>query len=224
MAGLEVQIGADIKDFQKKIKEVESDVQQLANEKAIQIRLGLDTKEISAQIKDAKKTLTDLKQTARDTGASFQKDLAPKVANGGNALMQFSRIAQDAPFGIIGIGNNITATVEAFGHLQKSTGSAGSALKAVASSMLGSGGILLAVSLVTTGLTYMAQNGITVGDVFNKLTGTFDKNAKALSEIGSEAAKNSKEENSSLNAYVAAASNVNLKMRDRLIAVKKLQD
>jgi len=189
---------------------------QLAN-------LKRDEKESAVATADLRKELSNLKREQKDLGGSFST-AGKKIADGGNALNQFSRIAQDAPFGIQGIGNNITATVEAFGHLQKSTGSTGAALKAVASSMLGSGGILLAVSLVTTGLTYMAQNGITVGDVFDKLTGTFDKNAKALSEIGSEAAKNSKEEISSLNAYVAAASNVNLKMSDRLIAVKKLQD
>lgn len=221
---LEVQIGADIIDFKKKFDEVEDDIQKLANEKAIQIKLGMDTKEITAQIKDAKKYLADLKQTAKDTGVSFQKDFAPKVANGGNALMQFSRIAQDAPFGIMGIGNNITATVEAFGHLQRETGSAGAALKSVASSMLGSGGILLAVSLVTSGLTYMSQKGLTVGDVFNKLTGDFDEARRAMQELSVETAKNAQAQISSVGAYVSVAKNVNLSMEERLIAVKKLQD
>lgn len=224
MAGLEVEVGADIKDFQRKIKEVENDIQELANEKAIQIRLGLDTKEISAQIKDAKKYLNDLKQTVKDTGASFQKDLSPKVANGGNALMQFSRIAQDAPFGIMGIGNNITATAESFGYLVKETGSAGGALKAVASSIMGTGGILLAVSLVTTGLTIMAQKGLTVSDVFAKMTGTFDEARRSMQEINAETAKNAQAQISSVGAYVATAKNINLSMQERLIAVKKLQD
>lgn len=224
MAGLEVSIGADKSDFEKKIKEVELDIKELSKEKAVQIKLGLDTSEISANIKDAKKYLSDLKTTAKDTGNSFSKDLAPKVANGGNALMQFSRIAQDAPFGIMGIGNNITATAESFGYLIKETGSAGGALKAVASSIMGTGGILLAVSLVTTGLTYMSQNGITVGDVFNKLSGTFDETAKSMSDISKEAVKNSAGEIASMGAYVSVAKNVNLSMSDRLIAVQKLQE
>jgi len=224
MAGLEVQIGADKSDFDKKIKEVEYDVKQLAKEKQAQIKLGLDTREITAKIKDAKKSLMDLRTTAKDAGTSFSKDFAPKVVTGGNALMQFSRIAQDAPFGIMGIGNNITATVEAFGHLKNSTGSTGSALKAMASSIMGSGGILLAVSLVTTGLTYMAQNGLTVGDVFNKLTGNFDVAKRSMQEMNVEAVKNSQAQISSVSAYVAAAKNINLSMNDRLLAVKKLQD
>lgn len=221
---LEVQIGADTTDFDKKIKEVEFDIKQLAKEKQTQIKLGLDTTQITNQIKDAKKSLLDLKTTAKDAGNSFQKDFAPKVANGGNALMQFSRIAQDAPYGIIGIGNNITATVEAFGHLKQSTGSTGGALKALAGSLMGSGGILLAVSLVTTGLTYMSQNGLSLGDVIDKLSGSFDTNRKALQDMNAEVAKNSQAQISEVNAYASAAKNINLSMSDRLIAVKKLQD
>lgn len=189
---------------------------QLAN-------LKRDEKESTVATADLRKELANLKREQKEVGNSFDTT-AKKTVNGGNALMQFSRIAQDAPFGIIGIGNNLTATAEAFGHLQKQTGSTGAALKAVASSMLGSGGILLAVSLVTTGLTYMAQNGLTVGDVFNKLTGNFDESTKAMQELNAEAIKGSQAQISTMNAYVATATNVNLSMSDRLIAVQKLQD
>jgi hypothetical protein len=90
--------------------------------------------------------------------------------------------------------------------------------------MMGVGGILLAVSLVTSALTYMSQNGITVGDVFKKLTGNFDAFASSVSKAGAEAAKNASEQVSNANAYVSAAKNINLSMADRLLAVKKLQD
>jgi hypothetical protein len=223
MAGLEVQIGADTSDLTKKIKEAELALKELSQVKLDRIKLGLDTKEIDGNIKSVKKSLVDLKTVNRDTGNSFSA-MSPKIANGSNSLMQFSRIAQDAPFGIMGIGNNITATAESFGHLVKETGSAGGALKAVASSMLGTGGILLAVSLVTSGLTYMSQNGITVGDVFSKLAGTFDENAQSLNKMNAEAAKSAAGGIAEMNAYVSTAKNVNLSMSDRLIAVRKLQE
>jgi hypothetical protein len=224
MAGgkLEVQIGADITDFEKKIKEVEFDIKELSKVKLDRLKLGLDTTEINAQIKDAKNNLNGLKTAVKDTGQTFQ-GMAPKVANGGNALMQFSRIAQDAPFGIIGIGNNITATVEAFGHLKNSTGSTGGALKALASSIAGTGGILLGVSLLTTGLTLLAQSGLSVGDVIDKITGNFDEFGAALKKANEEAVKNSAAEISGLNSLVSVAENVNLSMRDRLTAVNELQ-
>jgi len=223
MAGLEITIGADNSELQKKIKEAEKDLKELSNIKLEQIKLGLDTKEIDGNIKSVKKSLSDLKTVSKDTGNAIS-GMAPKVANGSNSLMQFSRIAQDAPFGIMGIGNNITATAESFGHLVKETGSAGGALKAVASSIMGTGGILLAVSLVTTGLTLMSQQGLTVGDIFSKLAGTFDANAQSLNKMNAEAAKSAAGGISEMNAYVATAKNVNLSMSDRLIAVKKLQD
>lgn len=224
MAKLEVEIGADNSELKNKIKEVEFDIKQLSNLKIEKIKLGLDTKALDANIKDAKKSLVDLKTTLRDTGNSVGKDFAPKVANGGNALMQFSRIAQDAPFGIMGIGNNITATAEAFSHLKAQSGSSVGALKAVASSLMGTGGVLLAVSLVTTGLTIMSQKGLTLGDVFNKLTGDFDKTKQAMQELSVETIKNAQAQISTVGAYVSAAKNINLSMSDRLLAVKKLQD
>lgn len=223
MAGLEVQIGADLSGLEKGIKKAESKIKDLSKIKANKIELGLDTSDINKQISDAKKSLNELKTTLKDTGNSFAS-ATPKIASGGNALMNFSRIAQDAPFGIIGIGNNITATAESFGHLVKETGSAGGALKAVAGSIMGTGGILLAVSLVTTGLTYMAQNGLTASDVFQKLTGTFDENARAMREAFIEGGKTASEEIVSLKALTKVAQDETVSRERRLIAVKKLQD
>lgn len=173
MAGgkLEVQIGADITDFEKKIKEVEFDIKELSKVKLERLKLGLDTAEINAQIKDAKNNLTQLRTAVKDTGATIGGQFKQQTANGSNALLQFSRIAQDAPFGIIGIGNNLTATAEAFSALKNQAGSTGGALKALGASLAGSGGILLGVSLLTTGLTYLSQSGITLGDILEKLTG-----------------------------------------------------
>jgi hypothetical protein len=224
MAGgkLTVEIGADITDFEKKIKEVEFDIKELSKVKLDRLKLGLDTTEINSQIKDAKNNLTQLKTAVKDTGQTFAS-AAPKVANAGNTLTQFSRIAQDAPFGIIGIGNNITATAEAFGSLKAQTGSTGGALKALASSIAGTGGILLGVSLLTTGLTLLAQSGLTVGDVIDKITGNFDEFGAALKKANEEAVKNSAAEISGMNALVASAQNVNLSMKDRKIAVDELQ-
>jgi hypothetical protein len=219
---LEVQIGADKTDFDKKIKEVEFDIKELSKVKLDRLKLGLDTTEINAQIKDAKNNLNQLKTTVRDTGQSFT-GMAPKVANGGNALMQFSRIAQDAPFGIIGIGNNITATVEAFGHLKNSTGSAGGALKAMAASLAGSGGILLGVSLLTTGLTLLAQSGLSVSDVIDKITGNFDEFGASLNKVATESAKVSAQEIATVKALVSVAQDDVKSRKDRLIAVEELQ-
>lgn len=224
MAGkkLEVGIGADVSDFQKKIKEVEFDLKELSKAKVERIKLGLDTGEINNQIKDVKKTLNDLKTTTRDTGNAFNS-MAPKVANGGAALTSFSRIAQDAPYGIIGVGNNITNTAEQFGYLVKETGSAGGAIKAMLSSLAGVGGVLLGVSLLTTGLTLMAQQGLTVSDVIDKMTGKFDEFGNKVNQTRVEAAKSSGEEIANVKALISVAQDENKTRRDRLTAVDELQ-
>jgi len=224
MAGgkLSVEIGADITDFEKKIKEVEFDIKELSKVKLDRLKVGLDTTEINSQIKDAKASLNSLKSTVKDTGQTFAS-AAPKVANAGNTLTQFSRIAQDAPFGIIGIGNNITATAEAFSSLKAQTGSTGGALKALGQSLAGSGGILLGVSLLTTGFTLLAQSGLTVGDVIDKITGNFDAFGAELNKISVDAAKNSAQEIAGLNALVSVAQDEVNSRKDRLTAVEELQ-
>ena len=225
MAGgkLTVQIGADITDFEKKLKEVEFDIKELSKVKLDRLKLGLDTKEINNQIKDAKNSLATLKDSFGKTGTAIGSNFAPKVANGSNALMQFSRIAQDAPYGIIGIGNNITATAESFSYLKQQTGSTGGALKALASSLMGTGGILLGVSLLTTGLTLLSQSGLTVGDVIDKLTGNFDEFGGAVKKAREEGLKSAGKEVESLRELVAVAQNENIAKKDRLIAVENLQ-
>ena len=222
MAGLEIKIGADSSELQAEISAAEAKIKRLGALKVERVKLGLDVKELNSDINQAKQQLSGLKKSVATTGQSFNT-MTPQVANGGNALMQFSRIAQDAPYGIIGIGNNITATVESFGHLKNSTGSTGGALKALAGSIVGSGGILLAVSLVTTAFTYMAQNGLSVGDVIDKMTGKFDANRKALQDMNAEVAGNAQAQISSMNALISTANNVKISDEERLIAVRKLQ-
>jgi hypothetical protein len=225
MAGgkLEVQIGADITDFEKKIKEVEFDIKELSKVKLDRLKLGLDTSEINAQIKDAKANLNSLKTTVKDTGNAIGGQFTKQVGNGGNTLMQFSRIAQDAPFGIMGIGNNITATAESFSYLKQQTGSTGGALKALASSIAGTGGILLGVSLLTTGLTLLSQSGLTVGDIIDKITGRFDAFGATVNKIAVDAAKNSGQEIAGLNALISVAQDDVKSRKDRLTAVDELQ-
>jgi len=66
------------------------------------------------------------------------------------AMTKLGRIVQDAPFGFLGISNNLNPLLESFQRLKQTTGSTGSALKALGSSLLGAGGVGFALSLVTS--------------------------------------------------------------------------
>lgn len=223
MANLEVGIGSDISDLQKGISQAEKELKKLEKKEALNLKAGLDTSEISKKVADAKKNLDSLKSSMNGLGQAAGSTAKP-IANASNTLTNFSRIAQDAPFGIIGIGNNLTATAEAFSSLSKQTGGAGGALQALGSSLLGGGGVLLAISLVTTALTVMSQKGITVGDVFDKLSGNFNQFKKDLSEVNKEAAKNSAEEVQRVKTLADIAKDETLTRQKRLVAVQKLQE
>lgn len=222
MANLEVQIGADSSEFNSEIAKVEKQLAALKSQQAANLKLGIDTSTIDKQISDTTTKLNGLKSSVSSSAAAFNNH-SKATANGGNTLMQFSRIAQDAPFGIMGIGNNLTATAESFSQLSRSAGGAGGALKAVASSLMGTGGILLAVSLVTTGLTIMSQQGLTVSDVFNKLTGNFDNFGNTLKTVSQEAIKSALEETGALKGLIAIAQDETQTKKMRLEAVDQLQ-
>ena len=120
------------------------------------IRLKRDEKETAIETNKLKNELIDLNRAgaglAKSTpqiGAGL-KTVDKTGANATNTMMEFSRVVQDAPYGIRGVANNIQQLVGNFGYLSKSAGGAGAAFKAMASSLLGPAGILLAVSLVTS--------------------------------------------------------------------------
>lgn len=192
MAGekLQVSIGADISDLKSGINDAVIQLEKLRQQKVKDLKLGLDVTALNSQISQAKEKLSSFQSAISTTGGTMQT-FQKKTADGGAALTSFSRIAQDAPYGIIGVGNNITNTAEQFGALVKQTGSAGGALKALLSSLAGVGGILLGVSLLTTGLTLMAQSGLSVNDVINKLTGNTSLYSEALKKANEEALKDS---------------------------------
>ena len=222
MAKLEVIIGADSTELNAEIAAAEYKIARLRKEKAIQVKLGLDAVPLKMQIDKAQSQLAGLKKSVDTAGTSFGA-MAPKVANGSNALIQFSRIAQDAPYGIIGIGNNITATAEAFSYLRNQTGTTGGALKALGSSLMGTGGILLAVSLVTTGFTLLAQSGLSIGDVFDKITGNFDAFGQSVAKVAEESKKSAAEQISSLKGLIAIVQDDTLSKKRRLEVVDQIQ-
>lgn len=124
----------------------------------------------------SKKTTVELAATAMQ--ASKVDSSLKKAATGTNtaafALTNLGRVAQDAPFGFIGIQNNLNPLLESFQRLRAESGSTGAALKALGGSLLGGAGIGLAISVVTGLLTVLTQNG------FFKSTKAAEENTEAI--------------------------------------------
>jgi hypothetical protein len=144
--------------------------------------------EVQAQVAQAQAALRQLQTSLKGTeqaakGVSTQM---PKLGNSTNqatfALTNFSRVVQDAPFGIIGIANNIDPLLQSFTALKASTGSTGAALKALAGSLIGGGGLALAVSAVTSAFTFFALSQRGANKELNEAKSTTDGYVRNLTE------------------------------------------
>jgi hypothetical protein len=152
-ADLKLVISADIDVATKQVAAFSKEV----------VDLGKDATTAAAGVEKlnpaTSRVQTNLAKTAV-AAAKFDSTI-DKVKNStnvaGQSLQNLGRIAQDAPFGFIGIQNNLNPLIESFGRLKTETGSTGGALKALAGSLAGAGGIGLAVSVVTGVLTLFAQ-------------------------------------------------------------------
>lgn len=87
------------------------------------------------------------------------KKIIPGANQASFALTNVGRVAQDLPFGFIGIQNNLNPLLESFQRLKAETGSTRLALKALGSSLFGAGGLGLALSVVSS-IILITQNGI----------------------------------------------------------------
>jgi hypothetical protein len=90
--------------------------------------------------------------TAGTTAATGVQTLTAATGRANTTLVNFGRVVQDAPFGIIGIANNIDPLVDSFQRLKRESGSTGTALKALVGGLAGPAGIAIAVSAITSSL------------------------------------------------------------------------
>ena len=101
---------------------------------------------------DNKQAVQNIQQTVVATsqlGTAFNN--MPIASNQATmALTNFSRIAQDAPYGIMGIANNLNPMVESFQRLAKTEGGTKKALQAMVAGLAGPAGIGVAIGLVSS--------------------------------------------------------------------------
>lgn len=150
------------------------------------------------------------------TSQNFSKGAAQAT----NALGNLSRVAQDAPFGFIGIANNLNPLLESFQRLKAETGSTGSALKALGASLTGPAGIGLALATVSSLL-------VAFGDELFKGSSALYDNVKALQEYNEQMSKatgNAQGEIAQVQALIGVVTNETLSRQQRNKALTELQD
>jgi len=109
----------------------------------------------TANTSQAEAAIQRLKGSTDQAAGSLDKQ-AKSTVNANGAVVSFGRIIQDAPFGIIGVANNITMLSEQFVSLKAQAGSTGAALTAMKAAMVGPLGLTLAISAITTALQFWA--------------------------------------------------------------------
>ena len=119
-------------------------------ENKLNIVLTADVEQAQKAINKAAASVTALDKAAK--GAKGIDNIGKSAANATPALTNFGRVLSDAPFGIIGIANNIDPLISSFQSLSKQAGGTGGALKALFAGLAGPAGIAVGVSAATSAL------------------------------------------------------------------------
>ena len=122
---------------------------------------------IGANTQDLQNGLNQASQAVNNFGQQLSRVSKP-TADATQSLVNLSRIAQDAPYGFMGIANNLNPMLESFQRLQKESGSTGEALKAMVAGMMGPAGLGVALGVVSS---LVVAFGSDIADFFAKLTG-----------------------------------------------------
>lgn len=127
--------------------------------KIVASAVGFD--QVNKALDNTAKTLTQTSEAASKAGKALNTELKAGSSQASQSITNLSRVLQDAPFGFMGIANNINPLVESFGRLKQESGSVGGALKSLVSGLAGGGGLGLAFAAVTSAITF-AQIGLSM--------------------------------------------------------------
>lgn len=235
--GLKIRIGADLQGAIAHVNALTSSVSSLgaAVKNPISLR-PLDTAALSASIKKLKLDILEAKfpldsfsksasasiagiAPAVNTATASLSKMVPGANQANQALLNLGRVAQDSPFGFIGISNNINPLLESFQRLKAETGTTGGALKALGSSLKGGSGIGLAVSVITAAVT-LASIGF---DRWVPKIKDAKKETKELEESSDGIVKSLAEESSRISILVGAIQQDVLSKKQRNGAVDELK-
>jgi hypothetical protein len=198
----------------------------------LNVSIGADTGQLEAGLNKATVSVTKFDKAV--------KQIAPASNSAGFALQNLGRVASDAPFGFIAIGNNIEPLIQSFQSLSKQSGGVGGALKALGSSLIGPGGLLLGFSLVTSAVTVAVQKYGSVGAAFDALFSKttaldtafegaagaikkYNENLQSVAKIQQSAAGSAEAEAVRLNALVAVINNTNASYGEQVNALNQLK-
>lgn len=190
--GLKIVIGADLSNVANAMKTASTSVQKFGAE--------------------ANKAFFKIEPGINQATAALSK-IQPGINQAGQALTNVGRIAQDLPFGFIGIQNNLNPLLESFQRLRAETGSSKAALKALGSSLVGAGGLGLALSVVSSAFL-----------IFGNSTRGAKKELEGFDKAVEDSNKKAGEEIARVQVLNAVITDTTRKQSDRSKASKELSD
>jgi hypothetical protein len=219
--------------FRRKIGLIE---QLTAKAKALKVSLSQATNEqqiagFNAELEQTNQELARLNSLGKSFGGTAVKSFDNLKRSAGAAAgtaISFSRIIQDAPFGIIGVANNIQNFGEQFVALgDKSTTAAGK-LKLFFSALITPSNLaILAVSALTAAYQAYQLGAFGAKDATDEVKDSIDSYRKSLNESESsqlEGIKNSDDEIIKLNALKGIIEDETLERSKRLKAIQKANE
>lgn len=174
--------------------------------------------QIGADVQQAVSGLNQVAVSANKTTGALAK--LPTTSNQAtNALTNLSRVAQDAPYGFIGIANNLNPLLESFQRLKVSTGSTGGALKALGKELTGAGGLGLALGIVSSLAVVFGDKLFGAGAKAEAAKKKTDELKQSIDGVFSSMAK----EATQAGAFVTILRNETETRERKLAAIKELQ-
>jgi len=142
------------------------------------------------------------------------------------ALTNLGRVAQDAPFGFIGIQNNLNPLLESFQRLRQETGSNGAAFRALGQSLIGPAGLGIALSVVSAAVLFYQQYQQRANKATKdakKDTDDYINSLDQLTQVQLRGAQNALKEQTELRSLYEISQNVAISNKQRLDAINNLQ-
>ena len=139
--GFNVKIGMDVSELQAELQKS----QNLLRQFEAQLKKSTNTIEIN-MLNNEIKTLNSTIETLESQMSKAGKPIGDAT----QSLVNFGRIAQDAPYGILGISNNLNPMLESFQRLAATEGGTKKAFAAMIDGLTGPAGIGVALSVVSS--------------------------------------------------------------------------
>lgn len=177
-------------------------------QETLKLTITADTAEALANLNNFIKTSKGLKTEMQNFG-----NVSGQATN---ALSNLSRVAQDAPYGFMGIANNLNPLLESFQRLKVEAGSTGGALKAMAGGLMGPAGIGLALGAVSSIIVAFGPKIMDFIKGTDKASEAENKFAKSLSDARAQAT----ETGIKLQAYLNISQNANVSEEKRAEAFR----